>query len=318
MPKLHPGLFDCVFFLYGRDPKTNELIGPAGTGCIVGRASEELSGEFHYYGLTNRHVACAGPAASVIALNGTDGITLYAHKLEHEPHEWHFVPNADDLAAIDLTDELYFLDATACITESMFVTQGVLAEAEIGPGDDTFMCGLFVSHHHKDKVVPAFRFGNISMLPSDDAPIELEIGTSRPCYLVDGRSRAGFSGSPVFVYRVPGADLSTIDAGWPSSKQKALAAYGSRDMFWALLGILCAQFRDTVKVRKATKPTSERLGDPIKEGDDLEIEGAMTVVIPAWRISELLDLEVFEVARRKRDDARYENWKKRTRTEPGA
>jgi hypothetical protein len=41
----------------------------------------------------------------------------------------------------------------------------------------------------------------------------------------------------------------------------------------------------------------------------------MTIVIPAWRIKQLLDLEVFEVARKKRDAELEERALRRPRPE---
>jgi hypothetical protein len=81
-----------------------------------------------------------------------------------------------------------------------------------------------------------------------------------------------------------------------------------------LLGIHCGQFWDTVEVRTARRKT-EASGDPIKEGDKLLIQSGMTIVIPAWRIKQLLDLEVFEVARKKRDAELEERALRRPRPE---
>jgi hypothetical protein len=69
-----------------------------------------------------------------------------------------------------------------------------------------------------------------------------------------------------------------------------------------LLGVHCGQYWDKIKVRKTPPTKHDREGDPIHEGDDLYIQGAMNVVVPAWRIRELLDLEVFETARKRRDE----------------
>lgn len=59
-----------------------------------------------------------------------------------------------------------------------------------------------------------------------------------------------------------------------------------------MLGVHCGQFWDMVSVQKARQrpaARTERLGDPILEGDELEIQSSMTIVVPAWRITELLD-----------------------------
>jgi hypothetical protein len=72
-----------------------------------------------------------------------------------------------------------------------------------------------------------------------------------------------------------------------------------------LLGIHCCQFWENVEVRKVEvrKETvaPERKGDPILEGDRLKIPSSMTIVMPAWRIVELLDSEPLEMARKERE-----------------
>jgi hypothetical protein len=304
MPKLLPTIAESVFFLFGRDPETNEIRGPRGTGFLVARESKRLPGELHYYGVTNWHVACRG--ASIVRLNTIDG---RSRLIEFDPADWQFIPG-HDIAAVDLD---YLLDPTRDQikhnNEDGFVTADGIKKLEIGPGEDTFMSGLFVSHGSADRNVPAMRFGNLSMLASDDAPVELATGASLPCHLVDMRSRTGFSGSPVFVYRSLDSDLSKWNDG-------GLVLDMMSPTFLSLLGIHCGQFWDTMEVRKS-KPTrnkrAERVGDPISEGDKLEIQSSMTIVLPAWRITELLDLEVFEIARQKRDDGREKRWEKRPR-----
>jgi hypothetical protein len=76
------------------------------------------------------------------------------------------------------------------------------------------MCGLFVSHPGGERNVPVVRFGNLSMMATEAAPVELETGVYRACFLMDTRSRGGFSGSPVFPYRGPGGDLTGMLSGW--------------------------------------------------------------------------------------------------------
>jgi hypothetical protein len=69
-----------------------------------------------------------------------------------------------------------------------------------GLGDETFAIGLFRSHHGAQRNIPIVRIGNISALPEEP------IRTTHGCgfvdgYLVEMRSIAGLSGSPVFVDR---------------------------------------------------------------------------------------------------------------------
>jgi hypothetical protein len=108
-------------------------------------------------------------------------------------------------------------------------------------------------------------------------------------HLVDTRSRTGFSGSPVFVYRNPTSDLRSLwnkipnlDSGYHFNQQG--------NILFALLGVHCGQFWESVDIKKAkNRKSKQAMGDPILEGDELQIQGGMTIVIPAWRITELLE-----------------------------
>jgi hypothetical protein len=73
--------------------------------------------------------------------------------------------------------------------------------------------------------------------------------------------------------------------------------------FIGLFGIHCGQYYDQVEVRVGAPKRRERQGDPIHEGDKLFIQSGMTIVVPVWRITELLNLEVFETVRQERENS---------------
>jgi hypothetical protein len=312
MPKIAPLIYDSVFYLFSRNPKSGDVEGPYGTGFIVGRQKEKR-GATHYYAVTNWHLACED-GSSILRINTRAGGVRF---IETDPSEWEFFAQSDDLAVADITDTVDVnRDEISCIMEEMFVTSDIIKEFDIRGGTDTFMCGLFFLHPgEEDRNVPALRFGNISILASEKGPVEIEAtGASCPSHLVDTRSRSGFSGSPVVAYRIAGSDLTMIPTNWfrPQGKQRMTVPY---DQFVGLLGVHCGQFWDEIEFRKARK--SEKAGDPIKEGDSIEIQSSMTIVVPAWRITDLLDREIFEVARRKRDVAHNAIRARRARPEPG-
>lgn len=315
MPKIARTIERSVFYLFRKDPKTAAITGPHGTGVLIARESGQLAGELHYYAVTNKHVACA-LGASIIRLNTADGGTRF---IDLGPEDWEFLPEGDDIAAADLDYRLRpGHDQVTHNNEDGFVSKAAIDGFEIGPGEDVFMCGLFSSHHGGDRNVPSVRFGNLSVLANDAAPIELETGARLPSHVVDMRSRSGYSGSPVFVYRVPSSDLTTIPEDWNMAQRgEGIFQIGRRnDHFLGFLGLHCGQFWDPVEVRvRRQKKRAERAGDPIKEGDRLLIQSGMTIVAPAWRITDLLNLEVFEMARKKRDDEREEQWLRRPRAE---
>jgi hypothetical protein len=71
-----------------------------------------------------------------------------------------------------------------------------LGRRDIGLGDETFAIGLFRNHAGQERNIPIVRIGNVAALPEELV--------STPCgdvkaYLVEMRSIAGLSGSPVFV-----------------------------------------------------------------------------------------------------------------------
>jgi hypothetical protein len=315
MPKIREAVVEATFYLFRQNPKVDKIDGPFGTGFFVIRPSAHPTGHPHIYAVTNWHVA-RDAGASIIRVNTRDG---KSRLIKYEPHEWKCPANGDDLAIIDVTRELDPNgDEAIGLYEDMFLSEDLIRTFSIGVGDDAFMCGLFVSHHGGERNVPVIRFGNLSMMATAAAPVELETGASRACFLMDTRSRTGFSGSPVFLYRTATGDLTRIRYGWTRDPEKdhVILASGPYDEFWGLLGIHCGQFWDTIEVRKTR--TTERLGDSIAEGDKLEIQSGMTIVIPAWRIKEFIDSQGFEMARQKREDEGFTAAQRRPRGEAAA
>jgi hypothetical protein len=308
MPKLGADITNIAFYLYREEPDPkggqNKITGPWGSGSIVGRQVPGVQ-IFHYYGVTNWHVAVRD-GASIIRINTADEKTRI---LKYQPEDWQFLRNHDDLAVVDLTDDLREKDEINFSSEQGFITEQAIRVLEIGAGDDVFMVGLFVEAHGGERNIPSVRFGNISLMANDKALVEQPNGMKRPSYLTDMRSKGGFSGSPVILYRIPEADL------YPIPNSGAPLRLKPNPKFVGLLGIHCAQFWEPTEVQKKPPSASEQLGDPIKDGDKLYIPGAMNIVVPAWRISELLDLEVFEMARKKREPAMREAAAKRARAE---
>jgi hypothetical protein len=288
MPRLNPVLEDSAVFLFRRDPQTGEVCGPEGTGMVVGRPWGSIPGRSHYYVVTNWHLLNCG--ATIIRINTDNG---KSRKIDTEPHEWQFIPSSDDLAAYDITDDLH--DAShgddekiVSIHENIFVTPDVIVSNNITIGEDVFMVGLFVGHPGNEQNIPLGRFGNLSRLASDQSPVEQPNGTLRPSHLIDMRSRGGFSGSPVFIYRTPFNDLSTV-----AGRMRSMPKPG--DSFLMFLGVHCAQFPEEARVTVA-----ESKGN-IREGDVLKIPSRMTVVVPAWQVTRLLDLPYFEKIRDARE-----------------
>jgi hypothetical protein len=332
MPALRQEMSDCVFYLYRHNPKTGKIEDrPVGTGTIIAHYSRmhqrnrfmdpaptEPDILVHYYGVTNWHLANQG--ASIIRINTKDGRSRY---LKYAPDDWQFIPNTDDLSAIDLTDDLKLdTDQVAAYPEYLFVTERAIEKLEIKIGENALMVGMLRNHPGDRQNHPVARFGNVSFLANKDSLIRQPTKFARPSHLIDMRSRTGFSGSPVSIWRTPtDALLNPRYKKWDPHYDHALDEFrtghaeelyvGGSTLFIGLLGIHCGQFWEPVKAYKSP-PTDERDGDPIHEGDQLYIQSGMTIVVPAWRISELLALETFKMAREKRDAERREEFARTT------
>jgi hypothetical protein len=287
MPRLHPDLPKLAFFLYGPDMKTGEIVGPHGTGFVVWRPWESRRNA-HFYGVTNYHIAITH-CCTHLKIPLLDGIIK---EIVVDNDEWQFEANGDDLAIIDLTDHITpdLVMRLCCLRDSDLVTPQFIADHQIAMGDDVFMIGLLAGHAGGDAVG---RFGNISALPNELAPIEQGNQVCRPSFLVDMRSRGGHSGSPVSVYRTPSGDLSKY---FFQSQNTPLRMPYRQDenRLMKLLGVHSAQFNESAKVRRESS-------EPIREGDRLSIPSGMTVVVPAWHILNLLNGDSFSQIRQKRE-----------------
>jgi len=317
MPRLNQRFADSAFFLYGRNPETNEIEGPRGTGVFIGLPFEDDGYKHHVYAVTCHHVAPQG--ASIIRVNTKGGKARF---IELEPHEWEFIPGGADLAAADISEHVdNDTDEVMLITPRLFVSREFLIREQIGIGEDGFMLGLFANHAGMKRNLIAARFGNLSLLADEDALIPQPNGNIRPTHIFDMRSRSGFSGSPVFIYRTPAGDLrESADRGfWQSIRERDSRLLGMEAMrysetqentFLALLGVHLGQFPESVKVSKLERAVSES-DDIIRDKDRINIAGGMTIVAPAWEITNLLELPIFMDQRTERE-GRVRNEKNRS------
>jgi len=337
MPRLNRRFKNTTFFLYGRDPKTGRIKGPLGTGFLVGMEAEGVWYIRHYYAVTCYHVAVKA-GASIIRMNTKDGSRF----IEMEPHEWQFIPGGDDICAVDITDRLADGDDYSAIPPSWVIWKDFIVQEEVEIGEDGFMLGLFAEHPGQKQNLIAARFGNLSLLAHDEEPIEQPHGFKRPSHIFDMRSRPGFSGSPVFVYRTPAGDLRMASERGRDkiikrrSRLKFAVAGGGdfanmldlsglNDMnddreteentFLMLLGIHAGQYPERVEARKIKKTFGES-DDIVRDRDKLKIPSSMAVVAPAWEIINLLNQPIFATQRQERDNRMNAERDKKNLPEP--
>lgn len=250
MPRIPDAIVTGAAFLFRTRAEAKARARIGGSAFLITKpieGSEQFAGKLLRvpYLISNRHVVYSG-CASVVSVNRRDG--KENDIFEYEPTDWTVHPKGDDIAAICVFgDFMNLVHEMSHVGSEQLLTADGLKTMQIGVGDEVFMIGRFINHQGKTRNRPAARFGSISMMEEDiwvsaDTRYQLSIA-------VEMRSRTGFSGSPVAVYRT----------GQPLSKVNYTD-------FWGLLGINWGHILD-------------------ENGENTWLNG----VVPAWKILELLE-----------------------------
>lgn len=327
MPRISQDVIDSVFYLYANKQDAVGGISPGGTGFVVAVSVFHYNKHFTlHYGVTNWHVACHC-GFPVIRLNKRDGGT---DVLELGPEDWHFIGGGPDVAVVPLELDRK-VHKIGSVADHLFAGNG--RPSDINIGDDVFMVGLFQDHAGKTTNIPSARFGNISMLPSSEATIKQPTKYEGESFVLDLRSRAGYSGSPVFMYRTPGADLSGVSDAFPElhvqidagliahqlsengftasahrSHPADIALKLPRTMF-RLLGVHWGQFPERWERENPDLLSDSRRRALIPESAYVSGLSGMTCVIPAWEIRKVIDMPRVKALR---DEKIKAMWAERT------
>ncbi|RXG88726.1 hypothetical protein EAS61_29100 [Bradyrhizobium zhanjiangense] len=268
MPRVPQELLDASFYLYPSAEAAKAGGQAGGTGFFVSVPHPTIEGTIFVYAVSNSHVVHAD-GCSVIRVNtilgGTDVIEL-------DPAQWH-AKHGNDLAVclVQLNPAVH---KCKCVDESWFVTKDGATSGVLGVGDDVFMVGRFMNHDGHLTNVPSARFGHLSMLPLD---IHHPAGYRQESFAVEMLSRPGYSGSPVYLFRVP-YDLATGNL-----------SVGGRTMW--LLGVNWGFITDTAEVKEEGLPiVPAGLVEDEKQKSVryVKVNTGMNGVVPAWRLRKLL------------------------------
>lgn len=181
----------AVVNLYPTDEAARCGTGVGGTGFVFAYVAS-LADIMIRYVVTNRHVA---ERCSWVRVNAEAGV----HVVDVSA-AWRFAAVADvAVAQLPLPPNVA---ADVLSIEALGLTPDERSRLNIGPGDEIYMCGRFISTEGHERNQPTARFGNISHMPDPTAPVEDGRGVHVQAYLVEMRSQSGFSGSPVFL-RIP-------------------------------------------------------------------------------------------------------------------
>lgn len=268
MPPIPQQYLDCVAFLYPtvEDARRGNTEGGA-TGFLVRTPLVELTpGESFdddvfkaLYLVTNRHCAKRTP---VVRLNTAAGdIDI----IEPKQEEWFYHPDGDDVAVLPLglAREHFQFEAIQMAPRASWVAR----EDEVAhtqPGTEAFFAGRYVTLSGEQRNTPVLRFGAVALSP----PTLIEHAHKpQESFLVEARSQAGFSGSPVFVYLLV-TDLQFNRFPVP--------------MNISLLGLAWGHLPRYQRIVEGDKTT------PIGSDWWVRENSNMACVVPAWKITELL------------------------------
>jgi hypothetical protein len=190
-----------VVFIGAKD-KVSGTFTPLGTGFLAVKECKDI--QFQHV-ITARHVLdmIAGDDVFIRVNTKTGGSDIAFNKKA----DWYKFPGPDekrgylDVAVCPMMFAQHHYDIVH-INLDVDVYDRAKGHRALEVGDEVFATGLFTSHQGDAHNIPIARFGNIAA--TVDEPILTEYGDMHG-YLVEVKSLAGLSGSPVFVrFHAPG------------------------------------------------------------------------------------------------------------------
>jgi hypothetical protein len=271
MPRIRDNIRDCAIYLYPSTEAARAGLQAKGSGFLVGIRSKTDENWCYPYAVTNRQTVADG--AAVVRLNTKAGATDI---IELTPDDWVFHPQGDDLAVASLRLHSDYHDYMLVNDNPMFLTAETMKEVRIGLGDEVFMVGRLIDHEGRQKNSPTVRFGQIAMMPGE--PIHMSGDRFQECFLADVRSLGGLTGSPVFV------TLHHLRLQNPVEFNHAWQPY--------LLGVNCGHIPTPLRIVDAK--TGQLCSEPLLTDTHQSVlplsRTGLMMVLPAWRLADLLNL----------------------------
>jgi hypothetical protein len=271
VPRINPRILDSVIYLYNSVSDAKAGTSAGGSGFLTFVRVPDQPKLAWIYAVTNRHVKESAP---VVRINRADGrVAIFPF----QPTDWIGHPDKlTDLAVVCLNvkvaTEYQFL---AIFPENDFLTRQKIDLYKINVGDDTFLVGRLINRDGVLRNLPSVRAGIIAQMPNPSDPIETEAG-KQEAYLVEARSISGYSGSPMFVWVPPSRYYQDF--------RKMQGPEWNVPVF---LGIDCGHVPDYTPVLEWDEE-EQRLKET---GHQVEVNTGMAIVIPAYKLQELLDCD---------------------------
>ncbi len=268
MPRIPDVHLRSVAFIYDSEQAANEGHQAGATGFVANYPSGVGNWRIRYI-VTNKHVV--DHKGHWVRLDHQSG----THTVHIPPDEWVDAPGDDDFALAVLR----LPESVALFALPLDSQADDKASFNIGPGDEVYMVGRLIGHGGRVTNNPIARFGGISMMPNALELVRDGRAHDVEAYLIEMRSHAGVSGSPVFVI-VPANSFRGVIQSEPTDP-----AYDSEKTYFRLIGIDTGHLDHSVLV-----------GRPDRSGKFRQVGGLtshypsdVAIVAPVERIIELLD-----------------------------
>lgn len=234
---------------------------PLGTGFLTVASTE---GFLFQHVVTARHVIEGVRAKAIcVRMNTREGKAEHVHP---ELTDWIFHPDPEvDLAICPTQIPAKTYDILMMNVDRELATPEIIADEGIGIGDDVFMAGMFTNRIGDVKNRPIVRTGTIAAMADRDDLVYTQRGHIE-AHLIEARSIAGLSGSPVFVHMAP---LRVMPDGAVRPSQKKVHYF---------LGVMQGHYI-TKDPKETISPDDEVPGD---------MSTGIGVVIPGERVNELM------------------------------
>jgi hypothetical protein len=215
-----------------------------------------------------------------LCLNTRDGYDYIDAPFE----EWVIHP-ASDTAVLSVFPDPSYFDYWLLPADS-YVDSTFFRKHQLTPGEEVVVAGLLWAHPGSPHITPIVRVGHIAGFPLD--PVNLDTG-AEGSVLIEVLSFGGLSGSPAFIHL---GDFRREDHG----RGELITLDGPTGVSGGnfLLGIVQGRFEKAEPDPRRPWPT-----EPLNVG--------ITAVIPAARITEILDSPDFVTERAERVKKLNEN-----------
>jgi hypothetical protein len=245
-----------------------------GTGFLVSVPFETDNKYAHLYLETNSHIAHR--SLSIAIRFNTPSGTTEIFEVSHG--QWYHHPDGDDVAAmpLDLDSATYKLSD---IPVEIFMTEEQRTNGDFGTGDECFVIGRNIGLEGQRTNTPAARFGAVSIM-SPEPIYQPQRRHAQDSIVVEAKSLGGYSGAPTFIYQAPPI-FEPVRGGmerWP------IVVHSYSQSGFAMLGITWGHMNGRIAVLGPGLDLSE-------SEKAIAVNSGMMLVVPAWRIRQLLDLE---------------------------